>query len=339
MYPDCLKDLVGLVHTPTNCFTGSDISNVSTLDLFVTQDPAYDNCRFRADDTQCELYKLLAEMREEALKLITVDVGAMLSSRVKSRQDCHYFIGQNQYGSYLAPNLVPSNPSLEIKTVYQPGAFIRIDQIALMIYPIGGAITVPLTLRRKLEGGGFETVTTWDIQVNNMSNQPKPVLSAVIPCDGSTYIVEYTYNPTTMSVPLSQYHCGCGDKVKCARGFIEENVSTTYGISLYTTMFCQSGLAICSLLDDHTYRMVLAYMLRKLIIRLTLEKIYNRQEVNRFTLLSSEDTVAQIESYNLEYNNRLAWLGQQNNFDTDGFCLTCQGAGNGGRKFNMLSGR
>lgn len=338
MYPSCLKDLVGIIHTPTTCFEGSDISNESTLDLFVTQDPAYDSCRLKGGDTLCELIKLMADMREEALRQITVDVGAVMISGVKVRQDCHYFIGQNSFGSDYASGLVPAQPSIDILTEYQPGAFIRIDKIALMIYPKTGTITVPLQVYRVYSETDLELLHTFQIEISRRTTTPQSYVGYSIPCDGYTYRIMYTYNEATMNVPDSNYHCSCGNKLRCAEGFIKENVSKTYGISFYATMFCESGQAVCSLLNSDTYRMVLGFMIRKYTIMLTLKKIYNRQEVNKFTLLSAEDTAGMIEAYTNEYNERLSWLSQQNDFQFDGFCLTCQ-TGQYGKKYNLLTGR
>lgn len=337
MYPDCLKDLVGLTHNHAQCLDGTQISNVTTLDLFVSQDPAYDNCRLKGGDTQCELIKLMADMREEALRQITVDIGAIMLSKVKARQDCHYFIGQNEFGSDYASNLVPAQPSLDINTEYRPGAFIRLDKIALMIYPKTGTITVPLLVYRVYADNDLELLHTFQIPVNRRVTTPMPYVGYTIPCDGYTYRIMYNFNSETMTVPDSNYHCSCGNKLRCAQGFIKENISKTYGISLYATLFCESGQAICSLLNNDTYRMVVGFMIRKLTIKLLLEKIYNRQEVNKYTLLSAEDTVAQIESYGLEYNSRLDWISQQRDFDYDGFCLMCDSGG--ARKFNLLTGR
>lgn len=339
MYPDCLKDLVGLTTEPGQCLQGSSISNVSTLDLFVNQDPAYDSCKLKGGDTLCELIKIMSDMREEALRQITVDIGAMLNSRFKTKDNVHYYIGQNEKGSYLSSSLVPEKPFLEIKTQYRPGAFIRIDRIVLMILPLAGAMTIPLRVYKVYEEDDTELAHTFNIPVSRMSTNPEPVTPSFnIPCDGYTYRVEYTYDQSTMQVVDSNYHCGCGDKLKLSRGFIKENASKTYGISLYTTMYCQDGQVICSLLNNDLYRKVIGFMIRKMIITLVIKKIQFRQDVNRWTLLSPEDIIAQIASYEAEYASRLEWISEQKNIDVDGFCLVCD-SGNGPKKYNMLTGR
>lgn len=339
MYPDCLKDLVGLTTDPKECLTGSGISNASTLGLFVNEDPAYDTCKLQSGETYCELIKLMSDMREEALRQITVDIGAMLNKKVTNRQDGHYYIGQNERGSYLSPSVVPVNPFIDIITLNQPGAFIRIDRIALMILPTAGDITVALRVYKVHDVADVELVHTFNIPVTRMSTQPQPVSpSFVIPCDGYTYRVEYTYNSATMQVVDSNYHCGCGDKLKSAKGFIKENVSKAYGISLYVTLSCYDNLVVCALLENSTYKQVIAFMIRKMIISLVIKKVQFRQDVNRFTLLSPDDIVNQLNAYALEYAERLQWLSEQPTISVDGFCLMCSG-GVGPKKFNMLTGK
>lgn len=335
MYPSCLTGLVGLTHRDSTCLDG-DYSNTSSLNLYITQDPAYDACRLRGGDTECELFNLMGEMREEAYRKVTVDVGAMLKGKAKQKQNVHYFIGQNEKGAYYAPHLVPSNPSLEIITEDRKGAYIRIDKIALMITPLAGAITVPIRLY-KVTASGLVLLHTFDFYVESFNKTPVEVVSYTIPCDGAIYRVEYTYDEATMQVPDSNYHCGCGDKLKQSRGFIFENVSKTYGLSLYVTMFCEDGRWVCALLEDYDYRNVLAMMIRKLTISLLIQKIHSRQEINRFSMLTPEDATAMVDAYNLEYASRLDWLSEQRDFNFDGFCLQCDNRS--GRKFNMLTGR
>ena len=339
MYPDCLKDLVGLVHFDTDCLDSTDISNVSTLDLFVSQDVAYDNCRLKGGDTTCDLIKLMDECREEALKKIAVDLGAVLSEKIKTRKADNYFIGQNEFGPYLSPSLIPAQPEISIFTEYQPGAFVRIDKVALMIYPKAGPMDVELKFYKVFADNDLEESFTRTIHLERNDKTPYPIVSVTLPCDGFEYRVSYNYNSATMDVPDSNYHCSCGDKLKSARGFIKENPSKTYGISLYTTLLCASGLSVCSLLNNDDYRLVIAHMIRKVTILMLLQKIYYRQEVNRYTLLSSEDAKNQIVTYDAEYNTRLTWFTSQKNFEVDGFCLTCKTGGMGGSKLNLLTGR
>lgn len=338
MYPDCIKELVGITDKTTECLAGSGISNVSTLDLFVTQDPAYDACKLKGGDTECDLIKIIDEMREEAYRQVTVDVNAVLAKRIKTRPDYQAFIGQNSFGADYASHLVPAQPSIDILTEYRPGAFIRIDKIALMIYPIGGALTVPLRLYRVYSETDLELLHTFEVQIIRRSQTPIPVISYSIPCDGGVYRLMYDYDSTKMVVPDSNYECGCGDQLKSARGFRLANSSKTYGISLWATFSCGTDGALCSLLSDHVYKTMIGFMIRKLTIYMVLNKIYQRNDVNRFTLLSSEEMVAQMESYMLWYNSRLTWLEDQRDHPIDGFCLTCEG-GMGGRKMNLLTGR
>jgi len=333
MYPDCLKDFVGIAEKGSPCLD-SDTSNISTIGLFVDQDPTYNQCRFQSGDTACNLIKLLLRMREEAYRQVTMDIGAVLATKIKTRSEYQYFIGQNEAGNLLSNNLVPANPYLVIKTELRPGAFIEVTKIALMITPINGAVTVDLRLIRESDN---QLLYTWTIPVAVRSTTPKPVISYKIPCDGDSYRVEYDYNGLDFYVPLSQYHCGCGDKIKLAAGFIRENVSQTYGISLYVNMYCDAGQVICALLKNSVYRQVIGYMIRMKIIELAIQEIYFRQDVNRFTLMTPEDMTNQIESYRLEYSERLKWLAFQTDFDVDGFCLQC--AGNTARKVNLLKGR
>lgn len=345
MYPDCLKDLVGLVQDGSPCLQGSDISNESTLGLFIDQDTAYDTCRFRGGDTACDLIKLMADRREEALRKITVDVGAVLMSKVRSKSESSKFLGQNSFGSDYASTLVPSQPSFDIFTEYQPGAYIRIDRIALMIYPKAGTITVPLKVYRVYSETDLELLHTFNITVVRRSTNLNAVVSYSLPCDGSTYRVLYDYDPDTMVVPLSNVECGCGDQLQSARGFRRINADDnnpvaqrSWGISLWVTYKCQDGQVICNLLRDETYKLVIGHMIRHQTILMILQRIYEAQEVNRWTLLSAEDAIARIESYSLEYNERLNWLSQQRDYDlNDGFCLQCGSGGSGMKKVNLLN--
>lgn len=337
MYPDCLKDLVGITTEDKGCFEGSSISNTSSLGLFVNQDAAWDSCRLKGGDTYCELMKMTADMREEALRLVTVDVSAMLSGKVKTRQECNYSIGQNEYGAYYAPELVPVNPFVEIYTEKVQGAYIRIDRIALMILPIAGDIVVPLKVYRVVPEGEDILVHTWQIPVTRFSTNASPVISYNIPCDGSVYRIEYTFNQATMQVVDSNYHCGCGDKLKCSRGFIKENISKTWGIHLWTTMYCAQQESICGVLANETFKLVVAHMIRKKTITLLLTKITNQQDVNRYTLLSQEDIQAQLLAYNQEYTSRLEWLGEQRDIYVNSHCFVC--GTQTVSKFNMLTGR
>jgi len=341
MYPDCLKDLVGITTDPQQCFDGSGIINTSSLGLFVNEDPAWDNCRLKGGDTYCELLKLAAEMREEALRIVNVDVAAMLAGKVNTKQDCHYSIGQPERGSYYAPSLVPADPSITIYTEKVQGAYIRLDRLALMILPTAGPLLVDLRVYKIVPESVDVLMHTWQIPVTTISTTPKPIISYVIPCDGNAYRIEYTYNPETMQVLSSNYHCGCGDKLKCARGFILENTGEddkkAYGISFYATIFCAPDELVCGAVANYTYKLVVAHMIRKKTITLLLTKIINKQDVNRWTLLSPEDIQTQLAAYNAEYVSRLEWLSEQPDFYTNSSCYGCSG----GRmtKFNMLTGR
>jgi hypothetical protein len=339
MYPDCLKDIVGLVRDGSKCLEGTTISNVSTIDLFVDQDPSYDTCRFKGGEVICKLIELMNDRREEALKAITRDVGAILMGKVKARTDFSTFIGQNSFSSDYSPSLVPANPSIEIYTEYQPGAYIRIDRIALMIYPKAGTITVPLQIYRVYGENDAVLIHTYNIEVARRSTTLNPVLSFNIPCDGLTYRIQYEFHEQTMTVPMSNIECGCGDQLRQARGFRLVNNQKSYGISLWVTYKCYDGQVICNLLRDETYRLVIGNMIRRQILVMIMQRIYDSQEVNRYTLLSSEDMVNRIEAYNLEYNENLRWLSEQREYDLgDGFCLTCGSGGSGMRKVNLLTG-
>lgn len=332
MYPDCLNDLVGITDKENDCLDDT-VSNVSTIGLFVTQDSTYNNCRFQSGDTKCGVIRLLLDCREEAYRLITVDVGAVLSSKIQSKATSNYFIGQQGTAGYLSSTLVPANPFLTIKTEFRPGAYVNISKLVLMITPISSPVTVEMRVIRESDN---VIVKTWSLTIASKSTAPKTVEAAIIPCDGDVYRVEYDYDSATMMVPSSDYHCGCGDKLKNAAGFIKENQSAAYGICLYVELGCELDATLCALLKNQEYRLVIGHMIRKKIIELALTKIYYRQDVNKWTLLTPEDMSAQIVVYQSEYNERLKWLSYQTNFEVDGFCLKC---GNGIRKVNLLTGR
>lgn len=330
---DCLKDFIGICESDCGCTSLPDEKNISTSGLYVTQDPSFNYCRFRRGDTDCDLMKLLLQTREEAYRQLTTDISAILANRIQVKTDSTYFIGQNEYGVYLPPASLPAKPWITIKTHNREGAYIEIQKIALMLSPKNGPFEIDL---RVLDDSTQELLNSFRITISGMSVTPKTVVPFRLPCDGRVYRVEYDYDPDAFQVPESQYHCSCGDKLKSATGFIHQNVSQAYGISLYTRVGCDPDLKICAVLANPDYRMVLGYMARKKTIELTLQNIYFRQEVNRFSLLSTEDLQAQIAAYQEEYNERLKWLSFQTNFDVDGFCLTCSTSM---RKINLLTGR
>lgn len=332
MYPECLNGLVGITDKENDCINQT-VSNVSSIGLFVTQDVTYNACRFQSGDTKCGVISLLIDCREEAYRLVTADIGAMLSQKIQSKSVSQYFIGQQDKSGYLSSALVPANPSITIKTEFRPGAQITIRNLVLMITPTNGPIQVPLRVIRESDN---QVLKTWTLSIASASTAPKPVDPVTLPCDGDMYRVEYDYVSDSMMVPQSNYHCGCGDKLKNAAGFIKENQSQAYGICLYVDLGCQMGLMTCALLRNEEYRLVIGHMIRKKIIELALTKIYFRQDVNKWTMLTPEDMNQQILAYQAEYNERLKWLSYQNEFEVDGFCLKCGGSI---RKVNLLTGR
>lgn len=339
MYPDCLKNLVGIGELECSSYTVAD--DISTTGLFVTQDPTFNMSRFKSGDTACELAKLFLRIREEACMLVATDIAAVLSDKVKTRVDSHYTIGQTDVGPYLNSTLVPAVPNILIQTEYREGAYVEIQKVALILTPINGT-PFDLTLRF-IRQSDLTTIKQFTFPITTYSKQWKSITPFRIPCDGDSYVVEYDYDSTKFMVPESYYHCGCSDRIKNAAGFLVEQVGInsvavqSYGIAIYTKVACDSSMIICQLLDDSTNRMVVGYMLRKKIIELTLQHIYFKQEVNKFTLLSSDDMVEQMKVYESEYALRLTWIGAQKSFNVDGFCLTC--AGSGMRKFDMRTGR
>lgn len=339
---NCLENIIGIYEGDFGCDKLPSIQNQSTTGLFVTQDPSYNHCRFRSGDSDCELIKLFLKNREEAYRLITTDLGAVLAGKIQSRIEYGYFIGQNEYGRYLNASEVPPTPFIEIATEYREGAYVEIQKIALMLTRKDQAETVNVDLRVKRKSDG-EVIKTYTISVTSLSTHPKQVEYLRVPCDGETYIVEYVYDSTKILVPETFYHCGCGDKIKKAFGFIKEQHTNgqpavkSFGISIYAIMACFPGAKVCALLKNPDYRSVIGYMIRKKVIELTLKNIYFRQEVNKFTLLTNEDFEGQLTMYEAEYNERLKWFAYQTSFEVDGFCLTCSGSGM--RKVNLMTGR
>ena len=337
MYPDCLSGFVGIGDLGCGSYKIAD--DKSSSGLFVTQDPAYNNARFRSGDSDCDLAKLLIEMREEAYRQLTSDIGAVLSSKIQTKSDSLYDIGQPDTGPYLASSVVPAVPTINIQTDYREGAFVEIRRIALMLVSFNN---VPTNVEMRVKKGD-QLLKAYTIVVSTQSKVLKPVDPVRLPCDGSLYTVEYTYDSAAFIVPESFYHCGCGDKLKNAAGFIQEQKSNdsrrvqSYGMHMQVNLGCDAGLVICSLLKNSVYRNVLAFMVRQKVIDLTLNRIFGRQEVNKFTLLSEEDLSAQAALYQAQYNERLRWFSYEKDFEVDGFCISCSGSGM--RKVSMLTGR
>lgn len=342
MYPSCLNGFIGLTKEPSPCLQGSDVSNTSTVGLFVDQDPSFNACRFADGDTRCQLIETMISFREEAYQTVATDVGAILLGHMKAKPEAYYYIGQNEFGPYYATHLVPTNPSIEIHTDNRPGGKIRIDKIALMIQPFDttAGVTVQVRVYKKNKTTlVWSQVHAWLMDIRQISTQPRPVDSYTIDTDGSVYRVEYTYDPATFRVPDTDYHCGCGDQLKSARGFILENPSKSYGISIYATLYCDSGQALCNLLADDIYKMVIGNLIRQKIIFLLLDKIYHDQNINRWSLLSGEDLANRIQAYSDSYNSRLLWIDEQKSLPVDGFCFTCGGGSmQQMKKYNMLTG-
>ena len=338
---NCLEGLVGIYKGEFGCGNIPVVQNSSSIDLFVTQDPSYNHCRFKAGDSNCDLLKLLLANREEAYRLVSTDISAMLAGKIAVKNDSGYLYGQDETGRSLMISEVPVKPFIRIATEHREGAFVEIQKVALMLTPLNNTpATVDLRVIRESDE---ETIQTYSFEITKFSRNLKPVQFLRLPCDGETYRVEYDYDSTAFVVPETNVHCGCGDKIKNARGFIYEQkavntiAAKSYGIALWLNLGCENGAKICALLKNSDYRMVIGYMIRKKIIEQTLISIYMRQEVNRFSLLSTEDWEAQILTYQNEYNERLKWFQYQTDFEVDGFCLTCSGGGM--RKVSLLTGR
>ena len=340
MYPDCLKELVGIGQI--GCGDYDPTKDKSTLGLFLTEDPAYNYCKFVGGDAACDLTKLFIQKREEAYRQVTTDISAVLASKITTRSESEYQIGGwDRTGRYLGAFETPVTPSIKIKTEQRDGAFIRIDRITLTIAPVNG-VAVDVDIRVKRESDG-QVLKTYTLTYAVISVMPRKVEPLKIPCDGETYIVEYDFDSTKFFVQVGNYHCGCGDKLKNAKGFLCEQMPATgrvvldYGIQLFVAVGCDAGLKICSLLKNPDYKAVIGNMIRKKTIELTVQHLFFTQEVNRFTLLSPEDIGAQIQTYAAEYSERLRWFSVQNQFEVDGFCLQCSGGGI--RKVSLLTGR
>ncbi len=329
---EVFKGLVGLYKDPEKKLSPS-IDNESVIDLFVDQDAVYSQARFQVGNTKEQTANLLNSQREEAYKIIATDISAVLQSKMKKRPDSDYFIGQPQIGQYLAYTQVPANPFLTIRTDYRPGAFIEIRRIALMLSALNGPVVVQLRLVKEETGA---VLKTWDINVNVLSTTAKDVEKFKIACDGSSYRVEYDYDSDKIRVPSSDYHCSCGNVLKSAEGFILENRSKTYGISLYVHVGCDAFSDVKALVTQEPYNLVVGMMLRKKVIELTLRHIQLLDDVNRFTLLSPEEIQKQIDAYQAEYDERLRWIAFQNDFEADEFCVKC--AQKGPRVTNLLTG-
>lgn len=335
MTPNCFNGFVGISDKPSKCISAS-VDNSSSTGLYITQDEAYEQSYFQSGDTNCDLIGILVEMREEAYRKLAMDLGALMVKKLQLRAAYQYNIGQPAAGPFLQNAFVPTSPFILIHTDYRPGAHIEIKKIALMLGKVQtGSFDTDLRLVREWDN---MVLNTWKIaNITGLNTTAREVKPYMIPCDGQTYRVEYDFNPLVMRVPDTDYHCNCGDVLKQAVGFIKRNEVKSYGISLYTEMACGYDQIVCSLVNSEPYRTVLAYMVRKKTIAETLRKIYYRQDVNRFTLLSSEDRSAQITAYETEYNERLRWLDVQKNFTTDGFCVSCGDSGM--QKLNLLTGR
>ena len=332
LYPECLVNLVGI--GDVGC-TSTSFEDISITGLFVTQDPSYSHSRFKSGDTDCDLLSLFIEMRKEAYGLLTKDIAGVLSNKIQTKADSFYDIGQTgSVGRHLNGSEIPATPFVRIKTDDRPGAYIEIQKLGLFLTPINGPFTVNLRVIRESDN---ELLKTYAVQINSFSSKRTEVPYLKLPCDGDSYIVEYTYDSEAFMVPETNYHCSCGDVIKNAFGFIQAQPSAkSYGISLQVNVACDSGMKICALLRNSDYRNEIGYMLRMKIIELTLQKIYFRQDVNKYTLLTPEDMTGLIETYQAQYTGGLKYIGFQNNFDVDGFCLTCAG---GMRKVSLLTGR
>lgn len=333
MIPECFKDFVGLDDRQNACIPDS-ISNKATSGLYVTQDPFFVSARFKAGESACDLTMLLNRMREEAYRQVAMDVNAVVGTKLKLRDGYSYFIGQPEVGPYLPGNAVPAQPYIQIRTNYRPGAYVEVRRIALMLAKQAGTFTTQLRVYNETTG---TLINAWDIvNTNGLVTTARDVEPFKMPCTGDTYRVEYTYDPAVMRVPDSEYHCSCGDKIKQAGSFIIQNVSKSYGICLDTVMGCYESGITCSLLRTQRYRTVIAFMIRQKIMELALVNIFARQDVNRYTLLSSEDAATQIAALSDAYSSRLKWLQYERDFDTDGFCVTC--AGSGMQRISLLTG-
>lgn len=333
MTTNVLDGFVGLYENPEKPISPS-IDNESAIGLYVDQDVTYNQARFRVGNTPEELTNVLDKFRQEAYRIVTTDIQALLTGKITRRDEADYFIGQNQTGAYLAASVVPANPYLLIKTEYRPGAYVEVRRIALMVAAQNGPVVVPLRVVKEETG---QIVHTWDIPVNSMSTLAKDVKKFRMACTGEVYRVEYDFNSDLIRVPDSNYHCSCGNVLKAAEGFILENRAKTYGISLYVHVGCEENAILKALVEQSPYNMVIGMMLRKKIVELTLSHIRYLDDVNRYTLLTPEEIGQQIATYQAEYTDRLRWIQFQKDFKTDGFCLKCKN--NGPSVLNLLSGK
>lgn len=335
----CLSNLVGISESDCGCSKTPEDYNVSTTGFFITQDEAYNHCRFKLGETSCELVKLLSDKKNDAVRQVMTDLGAVTSNKIQSRVDHFDKIGQADAGRNLMPSEIPVTPFIEIITDRRidedlnPIAFVEIRGIALMLAPSNGPVNIDLRVIRVSDNVVLKTYT---INQTHFTKNHKTVDYLKLPCDGETYRVEYDRNLTAFSVVESEYHCACGDKLKGMAGFIQENVSKSYGISLYCRFACETGVKVCNILSNPDYRLVVAGMIRRKAIELTLQTLYFKQEINRFALLSTEDTEKQIGEYQAQYDNSLKWLSMESNYVVDGFCATCNQTM---KKINLLTGR
>ena len=327
-----LQGLVG-VCTGEGCGGCEEIdaaNNLTSLGLYVTEDPMYSRCKFREAGQECDLMKVLIQKRNQAITQVALDLSTLMGSGVSTRQDSYYTIGWPEVGRTLVGAQVPEVPFITIKTEdLRAGdgnqrAYIEIQKLALFLTPIAGAMVVPV---RIIKESDESLLATLQFTLSRFSKNYQNVTPLRLPCDGETYRVEYDRNVAAFTVPETDYHCGCGDKLKAAKGFLIENISPAYGISLYVKVGCFDGLKLTALTGNADYRLVIGHMIRLKTMEYLLMYILGSEQVSRYSLLSDKGIIRELEFLQNDatspYQERMKWLARERNYVVDGFCVYC----------------
>lgn len=340
MYPESLKKLVGIYHPEDGINTIEDPEqNLSTEDIYVSRESHFVDAKFRNGGLDTETARLLLNMRDEAYNQVYMDVMNMVRSKIATREVRSGLIGQNKVGAYLQTAVVPANPFIQIYSTYEPGAYIEIKGIALMLQSLTGTRYVDLRVIKEAHAGDPETVLkTYSIRVNMLSTAVNNVDPIKLPCTGGTYRLEYDFDAEHIRVPDSSYECDCGDKLKDGVHFRLENIGKSYGISVRAEFGCYDHTVLDAMLAKDELRRYIALMVRMKTIELALIRIEATDNVNRQTILDPAAQRAQRDELAGAYAASLAWIGQEKWQFTNSFCIRCGGL-HMPFKVNLLTGR
>lgn len=337
MYPESLKKLVGVYHPEDGIDLIEDPDlNESTEGVYVNREAHFVDAKFRNGGIDTDTARMLLQMRNEAYDQVYMDVMNMVRGKIATRELRSGLIGQNKVGAFLQTAVVPANPFLEILTEYQPGAYIEIKGIALMLASLTGARYVDLRVIR--ESGTEVTLKTYSIRVNMQSTAINTVEPLKLPCTGEVYRLEYDFDPEHLRVPDSPYECDCGDKLKDGVHFRLENIGKSYGISVRAEFGCYDHTILDAMLAKDELRRYIALMVRMKTIELALIRIETTDNVNRQTILDPERQRAQRDELAAAYAASLAWIGQEKWEFKNSFCIRCGGI-HVPIKVNLLTGR